>query len=409
MGRKKYPQEGTVLFINLGYFKVPLVLVCQACFFTTQKPAAMRTLSFVLLITSLLVLPTSRLAAQSCQIGAAAMGELTYNALLLNGTNLFGATNAGLFVSGDKGQTWQPVANPELRYAEVRQLATSGVYMYAATFGRGLYRSSDNGYTWQRVNLGYNARFFHSLAAAGSTLVASAGKDGLFLSSDNGANWTRREATGPYALWPNMITNAADMREAYNMALANGNACLLFSLAVIENTHRYLSNTKAGDILSQSYRLALQQNNAPLLFEIARFENSAGIMQEKAGDILSAAYNEAMRQQQARLLFEMARYENTAQINDLKAGDILARAYRFASAQMDQQLLFDLARYENEYSLINDVTAGTILQQAYLAAVQHKDYATLYLLADYETDVNLLTDMSGEDIRRKARIIQMGG
>ncbi|HSR37457.1 MAG TPA: hypothetical protein VLL95_00980, partial [Phnomibacter sp.] len=234
----------------------------------------MRTASFVLLLTGILLLPAFRASAQSCNNGPAGMGNLNFNALLLSGSSLFGATSAGLFVSANNGQTWQPVSSPDLRQVEVRQLVASATHLYAATFGRGLYRSADNGQSWQRVTLGYNARFFHSIAAAGSTLIASAGTEGLFVSANEGANWTRIQSPGPYTLLPNMITNAADMREAYNLAMTNGNACLLFSLAVVENTQGYLSNAKAGDIMAQSYQLARQQHTAPLLFEIARYENS---------------------------------------------------------------------------------------------------------------------------------------
>jgi hypothetical protein len=368
----------------------------------------MRNATILLLMScNFSVLPVISFA--QCRSLTAVTGAQHFNSMVLSESKLFGATNAGLFVSTNYGETWNEVTEPLFLNTDVRQLAVAGAHIYAATYGRGLFKSTDNGNNWSRLSLGYNALFFNTIAVSGSTLIASAGPDGIFVSTDEGNNWSRKNAPRPYDLMPTVINSSTEMRAAYKTATSNANACLLFSLAVIENNHNYMQEVKAGDMLDQSYRWAVQQNRGDLLLEIAQYENSATIMQERAGNILNAAYSIAMRQRNASLLFDIAKYENKAQMSDLKAGDVLANAYQYGNEQKDQKLLFDLARYEKEFDLITNTNAATILYNASQAAIANKDYVTLYVIAAYEADVDLLSNITSEDLRNRARIIQLGG
>jgi hypothetical protein len=373
----------------------------------TPHPTQFKTF-LVMRKTSLQVLIACYLLFHSLVANAQCSNNV-FNALAMSGSKILGATNNGLFVSTNNGVNWNRVEAAGIRDADVRHLVIEGALVLAATYGHGLFRSTDEGISWTRINLGYNAIYFTSITMSGSSIIANAGNDGFFVSNNNGLNWQRMAAPEPYQLLPVAINSAMEMRDAYNLALSGKDACLLYGLAVVENNANYLADVKAGDMLAQSYQWAVQQNMAQLLFAIAQFENSAKIMQQQAGNILHASYTMAVSQQNARLLFEIARWENKVQLIDAKAGDVLMNAYQYSRAQKDQHLLFDVARYEKEYDLMNTTTAATVLWDAYQAAIAAKDYHTLFQIADYEAAEDILTNMSAEEIRRKARIIQLGG
>ena len=99
------------------------------------------------------------------------------------GSSVFVATDAGLSMSDDYGETWvtRTVLNG-LASNKVNSVYVEGSVIYAATHA-GLSISSDNGVSWLTKDLG----IVRSVYVSGDIYAASA--DGLFLSQDGGATW----------------------------------------------------------------------------------------------------------------------------------------------------------------------------------------------------------------------------
>lgn len=78
--------------------------------------------------------------------------------------------------------------------ADVRVFAVNDNYIFAGTYGAGVFRSSDQGSTWQAVNTGITNDNVSSLTTNGSYVYAGT-DDGLFRSDNNGSSWI--ELTSP--------------------------------------------------------------------------------------------------------------------------------------------------------------------------------------------------------------------
>jgi photosystem II stability/assembly factor-like uncharacterized protein len=72
---------------------------------------------------------------------------------------------------------------------DVRSLIQSGNYLYAGTFGGGVFRSSDNGESWQEKSIGLNNRDVYSLIQSGNYIYAGTDGGGVYRSTDNGESW----------------------------------------------------------------------------------------------------------------------------------------------------------------------------------------------------------------------------
>ena len=86
---------------------------------------------------------------------------------------------------------WIRTNGPEA--SSVRSFAINDSYIFAGTFGAGIFRSSDDGANWTAVNNGLTCNYIGGLTISGTHIIAGtdgAENNGIFLSTDNGASWT---------------------------------------------------------------------------------------------------------------------------------------------------------------------------------------------------------------------------
>lgn len=104
---------------------------------------------------------------------------------------IFAATDAGVYYSHPDGQNWTQTG---LTDAQVRSLASnSNGYLYAATFGAGVFRSTNNGDSWTPINSGLESLNVLAISVnSKGEVFAGTLFGGLYRSSDSGASWIRK-------------------------------------------------------------------------------------------------------------------------------------------------------------------------------------------------------------------------
>lgn len=108
------------------------------------------------------------------------------NSLTVIGTDLYVGTDAGLYLTPDKGLTWTAV-NAGLTNLSVTCIAASGTNIYAGTQG-GIFLSTNRGSSWKAIDTDLSNTFVTSLVVKGTTLYAGT-NGGMFRSTTNGAHW----------------------------------------------------------------------------------------------------------------------------------------------------------------------------------------------------------------------------
>ncbi len=110
--------------------------------------------------------------------------------------NLFAGTGGGIMISTDGGQTWVLYEGANLNGypgsigRSVPDFVESNGRLYAATFGRGVYRMADSPYRWEKVDRAGLVQNVYTLATIGQNLFAGTDFGGVFISTDGGTNWT---------------------------------------------------------------------------------------------------------------------------------------------------------------------------------------------------------------------------
>ena len=120
-------------------------------------------------------------------------GRLVFD-VITSGQYILAATEGtgpGVFRTSDHGNTWLETTG--IANQSVRAFAKNSSYIFACTWGGGIFRSNDDGANWQSVGL-TNAGF-RSIYAAGETIFC--GADKIYSSTDNGANWQERQLPWP--------------------------------------------------------------------------------------------------------------------------------------------------------------------------------------------------------------------
>ena len=121
--------------------------------------------------------------------------------------NIFAGTYFGneVFRSTDDGDSWNE-KNNGLIATEVRTIATQGPiprihspnidaadFIFAGTYGRGMFRSTDSGQNWQQINNGLLALYESALLITNGYIFVGAdfvgGAGGVYRSSDYGDSW----------------------------------------------------------------------------------------------------------------------------------------------------------------------------------------------------------------------------
>lgn len=138
----------------------------------------------------------------------------------ISGNSLFVGDGGGqgIYRSIDSGKTWQL-----LKYGiYVNGFATRDTCIFAATQG-GVLLSVDNGNSWKTVNNGLTKTNIGAIAVNGGNLFAGAVNGGMYYSNDNGANWISINNGFPLAYSVTSITiNGNDIYSATSNTTGGG-------------------------------------------------------------------------------------------------------------------------------------------------------------------------------------------
>lgn len=116
------------------------------------------------------------------------------------GSNMYAASNKGLFRSTDNGNTWNNLtyAVPVTQSLSMVSVWEESVSVIYAGSDKRLYKSTNSGSSWTWIPLAIDSMSISEINRSGNNLVLSYNKNfnkgGVFYSSDNGATWN--QATG---------------------------------------------------------------------------------------------------------------------------------------------------------------------------------------------------------------------
>ncbi|HNG32164.1 MAG TPA: BACON domain-containing carbohydrate-binding protein [Blastocatellia bacterium] len=105
----------------------------------------------------------------------------------IGGSVIAGTKDGGIFVSGNLGQTWAQ-SNSGLAGGGIGVVLTRNGKIFAAGQSAGIIISSNNGQSWTPSNNGLTTKNIYSLIAGGNNLLAGTA-NGLFVSDDEGQHW----------------------------------------------------------------------------------------------------------------------------------------------------------------------------------------------------------------------------
>ena len=109
------------------------------------------------------------------------------NSVSVIGTDLYAVTNTGIYVSSDKGVSWDTLNGGVLGRNYPGILIQSGSNLIVACKDSGhVYLSSDNGDSWD--NVGSDLPEIASMTTCGTNVLAGT-HDGMYLSTNNGETW----------------------------------------------------------------------------------------------------------------------------------------------------------------------------------------------------------------------------
>ncbi len=142
---------------------------------------------------------------------------------LRTGNILFVGGTSTLQYTTDWGTTWQNVTSPSsIVSASVPGLAKLGSNVYAAT-NNGIYQTTDNGHTWTRVI----AKVFSCIKTVDTSILAGTATNGLYQSDHSGTTWTAINTGLPYTgvATYNEI-NSISCNDNFIMCLASGDSVM---------------------------------------------------------------------------------------------------------------------------------------------------------------------------------------
>lgn len=153
----------------------------------THMISARSIFTRLLLGVALLCLGSGRLSAQWVHTGGPYFAAYT-RGVAVSGSNLFCASNDGIWLSTDNGASWNFVDNGP--HVATNAVVPIGTRLFAATSGSGVYISTDNGVNWTQSNSGLSNLNVWSFTASSTGNVFAATLGGVFRSTNNGASWT---------------------------------------------------------------------------------------------------------------------------------------------------------------------------------------------------------------------------
>jgi hypothetical protein len=139
-------------------------------------------------------------------------GGTPIGCIVANGSNLFGATGDSIYLSTDRGMSWETVCTGlpyDQSYPGVRIicLASNRGSVFAGTYA-GVYLSSDDGASWQSVVGGSGPQT--TVTAVGfidSVIIAGTESLGIFRSIDGGVSWKRVDSVNSHWSVSSIVTN----------------------------------------------------------------------------------------------------------------------------------------------------------------------------------------------------------
>ena len=128
-------------------------------------------------------------------IGGARVLVANNDTCYMGSTNSFGEDNiygtAKIYLSSYYGQVTKNVTDWDLPQDSliVTALAIDGNYVFAGTFGYGVYITQNNGVKWSAVNNGLINKYINSLVIKDSNIFVATNGDGVYFSINKGNSW----------------------------------------------------------------------------------------------------------------------------------------------------------------------------------------------------------------------------
>src|SRR4030095_5666391 len=154
----------------------------------------MKKVLLIIVLPFILCLSVFAQWVQTCGPGSAGI-----NILYKSGIYLYaGTVGKGVYRSSNDGATWV-AANTGISNKAVISLSSNTSYICAGLefdgISGGVFRSSDNGNTWSPANTGIENKYILSLYAANSFLIAGDAGTGIYRSTNNGQTWNPTNIT----------------------------------------------------------------------------------------------------------------------------------------------------------------------------------------------------------------------
>ncbi|NOT58891.1 MAG: hypothetical protein HOP19_01565 [Acidobacteria bacterium] len=143
------------------------------------------------------------------------LGETAINKLTMSRGRLLAATNQGVWISRDDGETWREPTTPVVYWLpgkvtieegqQVTSLSAMNNRLFAATWGGGIFCSDDGGENWEQTNTGLeweetdDPLYVKTLQPTARWMLAGT-RVGVFMTPNNGESW--RESNEGFARRP---------------------------------------------------------------------------------------------------------------------------------------------------------------------------------------------------------------
>lgn len=118
-------------------------------------------------------------------------------------TTLFAGTNDGMYVSADRGETWNKRSNGIT--ADIRTVYSDGKNVYAGTWD-GLFVSTNDGVSWNRISTGLPGQSINAITHVGSVIFVATQFNGLYKTTNGGDSWT--------PLYSDIVNTVSSLRSA---------------------------------------------------------------------------------------------------------------------------------------------------------------------------------------------------
>lgn len=239
-------------------------------------------------------------------LGAPYKHDYIYSIAVTGSGVIYSATHSGVFLSGDRGDTWEKMPG-NIPYGKVRVLsAGSEGLVFAGTDKGGIFRSRDGGHTWVEVYQSmYHAAVYAIFLTADDRVCASITQAGVILSSDDGDTWSNTDlsylvqkfaegpdttlyaATNNYVLrlgddgitWVDVSGNLPDYPSIESIAIdSSGN------IFIPTRTGKILTCSRGGTIWTEIY----SNPDKPWIYDIALNSTDQIFAIERGGVVISS-------------------------------------------------------------------------------------------------------------------------